>query len=430
MDALLTAENFSLRQQLETLLHEARCNEVKMARFDQLERQLIAADTLVDLIRLLLNDYRQAFAIEKVSLALVDREYEIRRVIDEAQHKASTEEDFSGLQLLPDSQLLHPLFSATPATTRLCAYSESTHGVLFPEGQHAIATLALLPLYRQNTLIGSLHLGSADTQRYCHGVGTAFLDRLASIIAICLETTLARERLKQAGLTDPLTGVQNRRYFEHRCPAEVSQARRHHQSLACMFLDIDKFKRINDNHGHPTGDAVLRGVAQVIQAQLRSSDTIARFGGEEFVVLLPQTPGHHAQEIAERIRLAVSCAHFENSQGQAVPVTLSIGLSQLSSEPPGDTAALASALVSEADQALYRAKHNGRNQVVCAFVPQARRQLVPWALSSRMIPAAFRLSRIRSASAKFLASLAALRCAIKSAMLASSRPPADLPPLR
>ena len=76
------------------------------------------------------------------------------------------------------------------------------------------------------------------------------------------------------GLTDALTGVQNRRYFEHRCPVEISQARRYKHPLACMFLDIDKFKRINDTYGHQTGDDVLRGVASIIQAQLRSGDTI------------------------------------------------------------------------------------------------------------------------------------------------------------
>ncbi|MFZ4536943.1 DUF484 family protein [Propionivibrio sp.] len=240
------------------------------------------------------------------------------------------------------------------------------HQALFDAPLGAIASVALLPLMRQGELIGSLHFGSANPDRYVAGCGTDFLERLAEIIGICLESALAQERLKLVGLTDALTGVQNRRYFEHRCQVEISQARRYKHPLACMFLDIDKFKRINDTHGHQSGDEVLQGVANVIQSQLRAGDTIARYGGEEFVALLPQSEMHHALQIAERIRLSIEEKYFQAHSGHAIKVTISIGLSMLPTESlAGENQQLAERIVAAADKALYQAKHGGRNRVVC-----------------------------------------------------------------
>ncbi len=358
MQSSLQVENYSLRQQLENLLHEARENERKMRRLDQLERQLIASNSLVDLIRLLLCDYRQAFGIEYVTLTLVDREYETHRTLEVEGNLTS---NFPGLQLVQSSTLLEEMYSGT-FFPRLGEFSARQHGNLFSANNGSIASVALLPLTRQGELIGSLHLGSADPERYHAEAGTQFLERLSQIIAICLESAQTRERIKLAGLTDGLTGVQNRRYFDHRQQIEIGQARRQKQTLACMFIDIDRFKRINDTFGHQAGDEILRTVAKLVQSQLRSSDTVARYGGEEFVVLLPQTAGHYALEIAERIRHTVADATITYAK-QRVPTTISIGLALL----PGDAEnaqELGESLISRADQSLYQAKHNGRNQVV------------------------------------------------------------------
>lgn len=367
MSESLQFENSTLRQRLEDLLQEARQNEVKQRRFDQLERQLIGARSLAELVRLLLVDYREVFGIESVSLVLVDPECELARILDVPGSQA--------LQLQRSARELVGLYGAEPGT-RLCAYDSRAHAGLFDAPAGSIASVALLPLLRGGELIGSLNLGSAVAERYDSGAGTSFLDRLAVVVAICVENAIAHERLKRAGLTDALTGVQNRRYFEHRSLAEVSQALRHRQSLACMFLDIDHFKRINDTHGHQAGDDVLRDVAGIIQTQLRASDTIARYGGEEFVVLLPQTGAAFAHDIAERIRVAVAANDFSLPTGESsVSVTISIGLAMLGAGVAGEEASLAVALVAEADRALYEAKHGGRNRVAGAITANSPRPL-------------------------------------------------------
>ena len=375
-NTLLQSENFSLRQQLEALLHEARQNEDKMRRFDQLERKLIGASSLLELVHLLLTEYRLAFGIEFVTLALVDKDYESTRILESAH---GSDAGLSGLTLL---QSPVPLEIRYGNARRPClgAFNSEQHQGIFNAPEGAISSVALLPLARHGELIGSLNFGSANPDRYVHGCGTDFLERLAEVVAICIESALAQERLKLIGLTDVLTGVQNRRYFEHRCHVEISQARRYKHPLACMFLDIDKFKRINDTYGHPSGDEVLKSVALAIQSQLRSGDTIARYGGEEFVALLPQAELHHAQQIAERIRCSIAEKDLRALDGQTIRLTISIGLSMLPVEDMvGEDQQLADRLVAAADKALYEAKHRGRNQVVCdGSQPSGPARSTPW----------------------------------------------------
>ena len=359
-DSGLRAENLALRQQLEALLHEARQNEEKIRRFDQLERLLIGAGSLQELVRLILVEYRQAFAVDFVTLALLDCDGEAGAILERAM--GNDEVIAAGLTLLPSPEPLGALYGQSIRPC-LCAFS-ADHQPYFGSPPDSIASVALLPLTRQGELIGSLHFGSADAERYGPGCATDLLERLAAVIAICLESALTQERLKLAGLTDALTGAHNRRYFEHRCQVEISQSRRYRYPLTCMFIDVDHFKRINDRYGHPTGDDVLRAIAQAIPSQLRAGDTIARYGGEEFVVLLPQSDEQDSLQVAERIRGCIEALVLQSRAGEAVNLTISLGLSVLpEGERDGPPQQLAEQLIGAADEALYRAKKAGRNRV-------------------------------------------------------------------
>lgn len=165
------------------------------------------------------------------------------------------------------------------------------------------------------------------------------------------------ELARQATI-DGLTGLWNRAYLDSRLGTEVLAARRHGDSLSCIMADLDGFKGINDCYGHPFGDEVLRQVARILRAGARPQDTVCRFGGEEFTILLPATPSWIALEIAERYRLAIETHPFEY-RGQPVAITCSFGVANLpTSSPP--------TVVDLADEALYSAKHSGRNRVECA----------------------------------------------------------------
>lgn len=348
------AENQILRRQLQSLMDEARLNEKKWRRFDQLERQLISTHSLPELIQVILNDYKSASETDTVTLVLSDPDFEIRRFLEREKSGAS---EVRGLVLL------EKLRTDDPALY-LGSFDIDHPRAIFDPWPSESRSMILLPLMRKSELIGSLNLASCKAERFTDDSSTDFIERLANIFSICLENSLNHERLKNVGFTDALTGIFNRRYFESRCQEEVASIRRHKTTLACMFLDIDKFKRINDSFGHPAGDEVLRNVSKQIKTQLRNNDVLARFGGEEFVVLLPKTGLRHACEIAERIRSTIASQPFQVTTKDSLSVTISIGVALAPDELDGDDRAVAHKLLSTADEALFQAKRRGRNRVV------------------------------------------------------------------
>lgn len=166
--------------------------------------------------------------------------------------------------------------------------------------------------------------------------------------------TYAR-KLERLSSTDPLTGALNRRSCERLLGAELRRAERYGRPLSVVLLDIDHFKRINDEHGHAVGDAVLRDVADRVRATIRQNDALVRWGGEEFLVVLPETHAEGARVAAERIRAVVG----REPAGPGVPATLSGGVSTASAGDDQDS------LVQRADEHLYRAKHAGRDRICC-----------------------------------------------------------------
>jgi two-component system cell cycle response regulator len=164
----------------------------------------------------------------------------------------------------------------------------------------------------------------------------------------------------EMAVIDPLTGLYNRRYMESHLTALVEQATTRVKPLSALVLDIDYFKSIDDTHGHDAGDDVLREFSMRVRKSIRGIDLACRLGGEEFVIVMPETDMAVATIVAERLRRRVASEGFAIQQGaRSVDVTISIGIATL--DAAGDSAA---ALLKRADQALYRAKRDGRNRVV------------------------------------------------------------------
>ncbi len=175
-----------------------------------------------------------------------------------------------------------------------------------------------------------------------------------------IETTKAdNARLEVLAHTDALTLVLNRRALTVRLASELERARRYDSVITLLMIDLDNFKLINDTHGHLVGDDVLRGVAALLQHAVRTMDVVARYGGEEFVVVLPETSLAGATTFAERIRENVEAATFAGSRGEPLRLTASIGVSSY----PSTTVQTVDDLFARADEALYRAKADGRNRV-------------------------------------------------------------------
>lgn len=173
------------------------------------------------------------------------------------------------------------------------------------------------------------------------------------------ELTLAQRELEQMALHDPLTGLANRRKFMSRYELELARQRRSGGSLSLLLIDIDHFKEINDRWGHLVGDDCLRRIANVLSSNLRVVDLIARFGGEEFIVLLCDTGLEQALRIAEQLRQVVAATRLEAPDGTTIGLTVSIGVA---SRPDGDARDF-DQLLADADAGAYAAKHAGRDRV-------------------------------------------------------------------
>lgn len=180
----------------------------------------------------------------------------------------------------------------------------------------------------------------------------------ATILKYGYQDTVEQQFLAQlyrSATRDGLTGVHNKRWFLDQLDQEVAWHRRHGEPLSLVMLDVDHFKRINDEFGHAAGDAVLVELARILGSAMRQEDTLARYGGEEFSVILRRTPASEAAKLAERLRRVVE-AHVFRRGGHILPVTISVGVAACG--PGIDTP---DTLLDAADRQLYRAKHAGRN---------------------------------------------------------------------
>jgi diguanylate cyclase (GGDEF)-like protein len=181
--------------------------------------------------------------------------------------------------------------------------------------------------------------------------------------AVYLQTLI--DKLSELSLKDPLTGLYNRRYFQNVLLREIDVVARSGESALLLMLDIDHFKKVNDQHGHPVGDVVLQVVAKTLAGCVRPMDTVARFGGEEFVIILPSCQGQYGQQVAERIRESVSALRITVPAGPTLQVTISVG----GAFAPRWVRSTSELWIDRADIELYRAKSEGRNRVCIESQP-------------------------------------------------------------
>jgi diguanylate cyclase (GGDEF)-like protein len=210
-----------------------------------------------------------------------------------------------------------------------------------------------LPLVFEHNLLGILWMWGKGLTRTDLPIMSIF----AKQIGVSLERARLFQEVQSLALTDPLTGLQNRRSLFELGRVEFSRAYRMNRPFCCMMLDIDHFKKINDDYGHPIGDQVLQEFAARCKNSTRAVDLIGRYGGEELIILLPETDRETALQVAERLRSAIETAPFKVSIGE-VNLTVSIGVAA-----KDDYTSDLETLIARADQAMYIAKHKGRNRV-------------------------------------------------------------------
>lgn len=179
------------------------------------------------------------------------------------------------------------------------------------------------------------------------------------------EQRKAKELMERMAITDELTGLHNRHHLYRTLEYQINMANRYKQPLCLILLDVDHFKKVNDNYGHSAGDEVLKQLANLLRNSVRDTDFLARYGGEEIIVVLPNTDIHGAVITAQKIRMLLEQLPIHIADGQTITVTASFGVAELSSvQTDAEDKAPITALINGADEALYKAKEEGRNRVL------------------------------------------------------------------
>src|SRR5271156_3128809 len=352
-------DNEDLKKRLAEMTAEAANNETIMKRTQARELTLLRADSLSQLLHAMVGGLRESYALDAVSVVLLDPQHEVRHLLVAGGERPEEFKQIffvdSLVGLAPQLAVLHKPW--------LGPFVGADHHLLFP-GARNLKSAALVPLPRKDLATGALCFGSRDPARFTRHHGTDFLAHLGAVAAVCIENSINRARLLRAGISDFVTGWHNRRYLQQRLKEELARAQRHAGSIACLMIDIDRFKSINDGYGHLAGDSALKEIAQRVEAQIRSMDTAARFGGDELAILLPEATSAEAAKLAERIRDVIAAVPFVLNESIERSLTVSIGVASVS---PGrhetDLKAVAERLLADADAALYRAKALGRNRV-------------------------------------------------------------------
>jgi len=335
-------------------LQNARLYSLERHRASQLEainaiaQQMTAVLDLNDLLSKVCLRVQQAFQVAQVSVLLKDEEELVMR----ASHGT-----FTG------GVVEHGRFSAREgpwarALEATKTFIENDASVSSGTGLYQQSRSQMcIPLVSFGQTLGLLMLDS-DRKGAFNASDTQPLESVADICATAIQNAYYLDRVKQLAYLDGLTGIFNRRYFEMRIAEEIERARRFNSGLGVLMIDIDQFKRLNDEFGHLLGDEVLRQVSSILHQQVRKIDVVCRYGGEEFAILLSQTGPQHSLAVAEKLRRIVETWQFP---GVPRPVTISAGSANY---PEHGTTR--DDLIEAADAGLYAAKQAGRNRVCLA----------------------------------------------------------------
>ncbi len=261
--------------------------------------------------------------------------------------------------------------------TDVLQYPQFDNPIMLQEG---IRSVMATPLIVNGKIIGILYVNDFVVREFTSREISLF-SLLGGMAANIIEKAQLLENAMRISITDDLTGLYNHRYFSQRLLSEIKRADRYGLTFTLLMIDIDNFKRYNDTHGHPKGNAVLRQLGEILRNQCREVDVVARYGGEEFSVIMPETSSEKVVETVNIIREKVATFPFEGRETQPGGcITISVGISSYRGDGQD-----AHALIEHADAALYKAKQMGKNQVIVSTPPETGRKTIP-SKSKRQTP--------------------------------------------
>lgn len=335
---------------MQAIIERLRENDRLTRKFYEIETRFLTILNFKDLFEVLLTEIQDKFSIPYVWITLIEQSepsnlikaLETSDSLRERINVVSREtfETLAGGELQPKlvNADLKPYFQLLP-----------------PKRKFFIKSLALIPISLDGQVIGSLNQADFSQKRYQPGIDTSLLEILAVKVSLCLSNVTAHEKLKYLAYHDPTTGLLNRRVMETVLSREFARAQRYGTPLTAIFIDLDNFKAINDRYGHDAGDETLRHVSERLLQMSRECDLVARYAGDEFVLILPQTGANEGRVVIERIRDYL-CAQPLAWNDELITVRFSYGIGSTETGAPSDW----ETLLKSADKELLEVKSQKR----------------------------------------------------------------------
>jgi diguanylate cyclase (GGDEF)-like protein len=337
--------------ELDNILEILRHNEEIAGRFFEIEKRILTILDYTDLFEVLLKEIQRQFKVPHAWISLIEWS-EISRLVQELE----ASQTLSGRLNVIDQKIFTGLVGRE-MTPLLANRDIERYAPLLPAmRKFDIGSLAVAPIALDGAIIGSLNQADPSRDRFKPGIDTSLLEQLAVKVSLCLSNVTAHEKLRFLAYHDPLTGLLNRRVMTSVLNREFARAKRYPACLSVVFVDLDRFKQVNDVHGHDRGDELLVHVAEGLQKMCRTTDIIARYAGDEFVIILPGTTADSASKLMDRVR-----GHFSENPFRSGTLTIDVSISFgiASTDAPGTSDP--GSLLKKADQMLYEAKKKPRS---------------------------------------------------------------------
>ncbi len=332
--------------ELDAILLRLQENEEITKKFHRVETKILSILNFKDLFEVLLTEIQENFKVPYVWISMVEN-CEISNLIESLGSSELLKEHINIIDKEVFLDLIENHADPILINKKLKPYFK-----LFPQNRKFfIKSLAVAPLALDGEIIGSLNQADASPSRFQPGIDTSLLQQLALKVSICLSNVTAHEKLKFLAYHDALTGLLNRRVMEKILKREFQRAKRYNTPLSVVFIDLDFFKHLNDTYGHERGDDILVFMAEILMKMSRQSDIVARFAGDEFVLILPETDQHKAENLMARIVAHLQLNPYKFQQYE-VFIALSYGIAttcQAEVENHGS-------LLKSADEKLYQHK--------------------------------------------------------------------------
>lgn len=339
---------------LSAIMERLKQNEEITRKFHEIETRILSILDFKDLFEVLLTQIRENFKVPYVWLSMIEKS-EVSNLIQSLETSDMLRERLNIIDRESFFTLVGEDMRPLLVNTDLKPY----YRLLPQDHKYFIKSIAIAPISLDGKMIGSLNQADFSPRRFQPGIDASRLEQLAVKVSLCLSNVTAHEKIRFLAYHDPLTRLLNRRVMESVLKRELNRSKRYGSTLSVVFLDLDDFKKVNDRYGHDHGDALLQYVAENLLDMSRDADVVARFAGDEFVLILPETPAEKAKILVKRLKDHL-VAHPLRLGGCCITAAVSFGVA---STEDSDTTS-AARLLKRADERLYRAKTEKKRQMV------------------------------------------------------------------